>query len=349
MKLVSYTHQGKHSYGVLHADGGIVDLASRIGQLYPTLLQLVQKNGYAAAQQALAGVTQADLQESEIRYLPLFLESVTIHCVGLNYAAHAAEAGHKLPEFPRTFIKIPAALVAVAGTVGWQLNHPPGLSDVQSLFWQKAAPAGTPVKVSFLGVSTVLLDDGETALLTDGFFSRPDKMAVFLRKVEPDTQAIADGLQRAHIALAGATEGSKLTAVIPLHSHYDHVMDAPEVAKRTGAVLLGSSSTLMVGKGWGLADTQMQLAEMRKPYRFGRFTVTLYPALHAPTGFTGGVIDRPLIPPVRATDYKEGQSYAMQVEHSGRTLLITSDPATIEIKDADSVIYFKTTYKRRSR
>jgi 2-keto-4-pentenoate hydratase/2-oxohepta-3-ene-1,7-dioic acid hydratase in catechol pathway len=112
MKLVSYTHQGKNSYGVLRNDGGIVDLASRIGQMYPTLLQLVQKNGYAAAQQALAGVTQADLQESGIRYLPLFLEPVTIHCVGLNYAAHAAEAGHKLPEFPRTFIKIPAALVA---------------------------------------------------------------------------------------------------------------------------------------------------------------------------------------------------------------------------------------------
>jgi 2-keto-4-pentenoate hydratase/2-oxohepta-3-ene-1,7-dioic acid hydratase in catechol pathway len=112
MKLVSYTHEGKSSYGVLRVDGGIVDLASRIGQTYPTLLQLVQKNGYAAAQQALAGVTQADLQESAIRYLPLFLEPVTIHCVGLNYAAHAAEAGHKLPEFPRTFIKIPAALVA---------------------------------------------------------------------------------------------------------------------------------------------------------------------------------------------------------------------------------------------
>ena len=112
MKLVSYTHQGKNSYGVLRSDGGIVDLASRIGQTYPTLLQLVQKNGYPAAQQALVGVAQADFQASAIRYLPLFLEPVTIHCVGLNYAAHAAEAGHKLPEFPRTFIKIPAALVA---------------------------------------------------------------------------------------------------------------------------------------------------------------------------------------------------------------------------------------------
>lgn len=112
MKLVSYIHQGKNTYGVLLPDGGIVDLASRIGHEHPTLLELVRKNGYAAAQQALNNAKNADVRESDIRYLPLFLEPVTIHCVGLNYAAHAAEAGHKLPEFPRTFVKIPAALVA---------------------------------------------------------------------------------------------------------------------------------------------------------------------------------------------------------------------------------------------
>jgi len=236
---------------------------------------------------------------------------------------------------------IPATLIAAAATLAWQLSHPPGLAGVQSLFWQKAAPAGSPLKVSFLGVATVLLDDGETALLTDGFFSRPDKMTVFLRKVSPDTQAIADGLQRARITLAGAT-GSKLAAIFPLHSHYDHAMDAPEVAKLTGAVLMGSSSTLMVGKGWGLDDNQLQLAELRKPYRFGRFTVTLYPALHTPTGFTGGVIESPLVPPVRATDYKEGQSYAMVVEHDGHTLLITGTagfvPGALQGVKADVVL-----------
>ncbi len=236
---------------------------------------------------------------------------------------------------------MPATLLAAVAALSWQLTHPPGLSDVQNLFWQKPAPIASPVKVSFLGVATVLLDDGETALLTDGFFSRPDKMTVFLRKVAPDTQAIADGLQRARITLAGAT-GSKLAAVIPLHSHYDHAMDAPEVAKRTGALLLGSSSTLMVGEGWGLQDKQMQQAEMRKPYRFGRFTVTLYPALHTPTGFTGGVIDSPLVPPVRATDYKEGQSYAMRVEHDSRTLLITGTagfvPGALQGVKADVVL-----------
>lgn len=34
---------------------------------------------------------------------------------------------------------------------------------------------------------------------------------------------------------------------------------------------------------------------------------------------------------------------------NGRAMLVTSDPATIEIKDADTVIYFKTTYRRRNR
>lgn len=237
---------------------------------------------------------------------------------------------------------LPAALLAGAATLAWQLNHPPALDAVRRLSWQKQAAASSQLKVSFLGVATVLLDDGETALLTDGFFSRPDKMTVFLRKVEPDTRAIADGLQRARITLAGATGGSKLAAVIPLHSHYDHAMDAPEVAKRTGALLLGSSSTLMVGKGSGLGDAQMQLADIRKPYRFGRFTVTLFPSQHTPTGFTGGVIDKPLVPPVRASDYKEGQSYAMRVEHDGRTLLITGTagfvPGALQGVKADVVL-----------
>jgi hypothetical protein len=33
----------------------------------------------------------------------------------------------------------------------------------------------------------------------------------------------------------------------------------------------------------------------------------------------------------------------------GKVMLITSDPATIELKDQDSVIYFGTTYRRRNR
>ena len=215
-----------------------------------------------------------------------------------------------------------ALLLLVAGTfvaVTWMLTHPPALSPFDSLRWPNTGPSTSKLKVSFLGVATVLLDDGETALMTDGFFSRPDRMHSLVGTVQPDLDAITRGLQRAGVT----TSTAKLAAVIPLHSHYDHAMDAPEVAKRTGALLLGSSSTAMVGRGWGLAESQIHVAEMGKPYTFGKFTVTLYPSIHAPTGFTGGTIDAPLVPPQRAFAYKEGQSYALLVEHEGKRLLIT--------------------------
>ena len=240
--------------------------------------------------------------------------------------------------FKRVAGAVVLVLVAAASTLAWLLNQPPSFDSLTALRWPAPALSQTPLQVSYLGVATILLDDGETALLTDGFFSRPDKLTTFVQKVEPDVAGIAAGLQRAGIP---ANTG-KLAAVIPLHSHYDHAMDAPEVARRTGALLLGSSSTAMVGRGWGLPETQIRKAELHKPYHFGRFTVTLYPALHTPTGFTGGEITAPLKPPVRATEYKEGQSYVAHITHAGRSLLITGTagfvPGALKGVSADVVL-----------
>jgi 2-keto-4-pentenoate hydratase/2-oxohepta-3-ene-1,7-dioic acid hydratase in catechol pathway len=110
MKLCSYITPSGASYGAMLEDGGIVDLRSRLGQRHPTLLSLLQQQGLAEADQAAAGQV-ADLRSADIAFLPLFVEPVTIHCVGLNYAAHTAEAGMKQPDFPRTFVKVQASLV----------------------------------------------------------------------------------------------------------------------------------------------------------------------------------------------------------------------------------------------
>ncbi len=229
------------------------------------------------------------------------------------------------------------ATLAVAG-LAWLLQQHPSLVPYGALNWKSPSATAPSVKVSFLGVSTLLLDDGETALLTDGFFSRPDKLTTFLRTVEPDLEGITRGLQRAGIP----ARTGKLAAVIPVHSHYDHVMDAPEVAKRTGALLLGSESTANVGRGWGLPESQIRVATLGQPMAFGRFTVTLWPGRHAPTGFTGGEITQPLKPPVRATAYKEGQSYAILVQHGGKSLLINGsagfEPGALKNVRADVVL-----------
>lgn len=224
-------------------------------------------------------------------------------------------------------IAIALLLTLLVAGLAWMLQQHPSLQPYAQLGWNKDGVPTAPLRVKFLGVATLLLDDGETAILTDGFFSRPDRMKSFLGKVEPDLGNITRGLARAGVRLkdqpAAPGRSGKVAVVIPLHSHYDHVMDSPEVAMRTGAVLLGSESSANVGRGWGLPEAQIRVATLGQPMQFGRFSITLYPALHAPTGFTGGQITQPLKPPVRASEYKEGQSYAMLVQHDGRSLLVT--------------------------
>ncbi|MCZ8220307.1 MAG: hypothetical protein O9337_12895 [Acidovorax sp.] len=89
--------------------------------------------------------------------------------------------------------------------------------------------------MTFLGLSTVLVGYCKTELMTDGFFSRLGKLQIFLSQVEPDMRVITRGLQR--VGFPGGV--GHLVAVITVHSHYDHAMDAPEVSRLTGAPLLG--------------------------------------------------------------------------------------------------------------
>jgi L-ascorbate metabolism protein UlaG (beta-lactamase superfamily) len=239
----------------------------------------------------------------------------------------------------KIFIATLLVLLALgAAVLAWMLQQHPSLEAYEALKWNQPAPVAPALKVSFLGVATLLLDDGETALLTDGFFSRPDKLTAFLGKVEPDQEAITRGLLRAGIP----AKTGKLAAVITVHSHYDHAMDAPEVARRTGALLVGSESTANVGRGWGLPESQLRVPKLGVPMRFGRFTLTFYPGRHAPTGFTGGEITQPLKPPVRVTEYQEGISYAILVQHDGKSMLINGsagfEPGALKDVRADVVL-----------
>ncbi|MCK9506839.1 MAG: fumarylacetoacetate hydrolase family protein [Pigmentiphaga sp.] len=109
MRLCSYIHNGKASFGAIHEAGGIVDLGERLKEC-PSLLDLVRANALDKAQEVL-NANVADFNEEDVQFIPLFSETVNIHCVGLNYAAHTAEAGMKQPGFPRTFFKIPPSLV----------------------------------------------------------------------------------------------------------------------------------------------------------------------------------------------------------------------------------------------
>lgn len=185
--------------------------------------------------------------------------------------------------------------------------------------WAQWGEAGAPdrpgaLRCVFLGVSTLLFHDGETAVLTDGFFSRPGLLRMRFGRLRPDRRRIEDGLRRA------GTDA--LDAVFVVHSHYDHALDSPAVAAVTGARLIGSASTRNIALGQGFPDERFQQVVVVEPFTIGRFTLTALPARHSPGDIAPGEIERPLRLPVRATDYRTGACYSLHVRHDGRELLV---------------------------
>lgn len=60
--------------------------------------------------------------------------------------------------------------------------------------------AGSGLSVTWLGVSTLLVDDGSSALLTDGYFSRPGLARVAAGKVAPSPARVDGCLARAKVS-----------------------------------------------------------------------------------------------------------------------------------------------------
>lgn len=175
--------------------------------------------------------------------------------------------------------------------------------------------AGGAFAATFLGVSSVLVDDGETAVLTDGFFSRPSMGRVLLGRVAPDDARIDAVLRRAGI--------DRLALVAPVHTHFDHAMDSAAVVRRTGAVLAGGSSAAHIGRGAGLPEDRILEVTPGEPRRFGGFTLTWLESEHCPPDRFPGTIDAPVVPPTRAGAYRCGEAWSILVEHaSGRTALV---------------------------
>lgn len=191
----------------------------------------------------------------------------------------------------------------------------PDIARYAHRFDAPAAEPGAP-SVTWMGVATLLIDDGSSALLTDGYFSRPSLAKIATGKVAPSPARVDGCLARAKV--------SRLAAVIPVHTHIDHALDSALVADRTGAQLVGGRSAANVGRGYGLAEDRMVVAVSGEPIRLGAYDVTLIESHHCPPDRFPGVIDEPVIPPVKASAYRCGESWSTLVHHRSteRRLLI---------------------------
>jgi len=194
------------------------------------------------------------------------------------------------------------------------------------------------IHVTWLGTAGVLVSDGRTGILIDPYVSRCGFFKVALRRpLPPDVKAV-----RKWIDLFG----ENIRAVCVSHSHFDHCLDAPYFAQETGAWLIGSPSTLNVGRGAGLPEPSLKKINREESIEIGAFTLTFIESRHGAALFGSvpyaGTIERPLIPPCRAGDYKVGQIFSIFMSHPSGTIVHHGSagfiPGMYEGKKADGVL-----------
>ena len=222
-----------------------------------------------------------------------------------------------------TFIII-LVLVSVAVVLLWR-DRP----SLDAIDWPAPALASAAnsdaVTATWLGVATLLFDDGETQILIDGFFSRPSLGDIVLRRpVDNDAPTINYAMNEFRMR--------RLAAIIPVHSHFDHAMDVGAIANRSSASILGSESTAQVARGAGVPEDQITVVKTATSFEFGNFRVTLRPIGHAPIGWRGsvpldGVIEKPLTMPQPISAWRMGGSYTIIIEHPQGTALVQGSAA----------------------
>lgn len=174
------------------------------------------------------------------------------------------------------------------------------------------APAAGRVRVRWLGTAGYEIEAGGTVLLIDPYVSRVGFWQALKGPIAPDPARIAKEVPRADAIFVG-------------HSHFDHVMDVPEIAKKTGARVHGSSSTANLCLASGVRADQVVRCEGGEVVEVGPFRVTVVPSAHSPFGLGRKVPFDGQIPescelPIRATGYRCGQCFSFAVQVDGFTL-----------------------------
>ena len=145
--------------------------------------------------------------------------------------------------------------------------------DGQMLAELEAKPPELPagLELEWLGVSGYRIAYKGQTLFIDPYLSRvPFRDLVLRRRTLPDPAALD--------RFGGAT--TEVVGVLVGHTHFDHAVDAPAIARRFDCKAYGSSSLLNLMALHGLAASSV-VVEPYRAYELGPFVVRFTPSVHS--------------------------------------------------------------------
>ncbi len=175
-----------------------------------------------------------------------------------------------------------------------------------------APTSGPALTVRWLGTAGHVVATDQTTLLIDPYLTRAG-LRTLLSPLTPDEAAFARWLP------------ARVDAVLLGHSHFDHLLDAPAIAKRYGARLVGSRSTLSFARASGVEEDALELVPPGgRTLTVGDFKITFVPSLHGRIALgrvpLPGEVREPPPLPAKFWHYRMGGAFGILLEARGRTV-----------------------------
>jgi L-ascorbate metabolism protein UlaG (beta-lactamase superfamily) len=173
----------------------------------------------------------------------------------------------------------------------------------------------TGLSFRWLGVQGVEFKYAGRTLLVDPFVTRPPVWKFF-------SPVAAD-------EALGARRVGRADWILVSHAHYDHLLDVPAIARRTGAQVFGSPNVGAILGLHGAAGRQFQRLQVGQRLELGPFSVEVLPSQHIHLPFEG-LISGPLRPglrlPLRPADYRMDENFGFFMEVGGVQILFCPGP-----------------------
>jgi L-ascorbate metabolism protein UlaG (beta-lactamase superfamily) len=137
----------------------------------------------------------------------------------------------------------------------------------------EARPLALPdgLEVEWLGVSGYRISAEGKTLFVDPYLSRVPFADLLRRRSALPDPAMLDRFVHAPGEVVGVLVG---------HTHFDHAVDAPAIARRFGCNAYGSDSLLTLMGLHGLAEQTVEV-EPYRTYELGPFEVSFTPSVHS--------------------------------------------------------------------
>lgn len=177
-------------------------------------------------------------------------------------------------------------------------------------------PLGRGLELEWLGTAGYRLTVEGQTLLIDPYLTRVPLASVFKRApVEVDHALLDRYLGAAARNVVGILVG---------HTHFDHAIDVPELARSLDTKVFGSSSLVQLMALHGLREHAVEV-EPHRVYELGPFTVRFIPSLHSKLllGYKvpfDGALTCDHLDKLSPSAYRCGPVYGIQIQAASTSL-----------------------------